>query len=366
MNRTETAEKVNRQVLERAAALYEAARSDLRLYDDYTGCQNLVYDFNRGGEAMILRISYRDDRTFELVQAEVDFVNYLADQGVRVSRAVPSQRGDLVERLDYDGGECLAVAFVKGRGMRVPDNGYRYRPGVPIDVYCQDWGRILGQMHRLTKTYRPPNPALTRPHWLDWHGRARVERFIPEPLQLVRERLGDLLAKLEALPRTQDTYGLMHADFNDGNFTLDYDNGDITAFDFDDCCRGWFAYELACAWEGGVGRTMFEPDAGKRRAYMERYFEQVVAGYESENTLPAGWMDLLPTFLKTVEMESLVEHLAYYAENNQPVPKDDHPRLAYLMRCIEEDIPDMGLFDPVFSHERPFELDTRAIEKLLG
>ena len=77
-------------------------------------------------------------------------------------------------------------------------------------------------------------------------------------------------------------------------------------------------------------------------------------------------MDLLPAFLKTVEMESLVEHLAYYAENEQPVPEDDHPRLAYLVRCIEEDIPDMGFFDPVFSHEHPFELETSAIKHLLG
>ena len=31
--------------------------------------------------------------------------------------------------------------------------------------------------------------------------------------------------------------------------------GDMTVFDFDDCCYFWFMYELASAWEGGIGRV---------------------------------------------------------------------------------------------------------------
>ena len=86
-----------------------------------------------------------------------------------------------------------------------------------------------------------------------------------------------------------DSYGLIHNDFNDGNFTVDYDNGDITVFDFDDCCYFWFIYDLACAWESGIGRVMFRPLA-ERKDFMNCYMEDMMAGYNKENTLSAEWL----------------------------------------------------------------------------
>jgi Ser/Thr protein kinase RdoA (MazF antagonist) len=143
--------------LKRAASLYGTSDQDLNLYEDYIGCQNVVYDYARDGTKLILRISYREDRTLELVQAEIDFVNYLAGHGVRVSRVLPSLDGNLMEVIQVDGCRFLAVSFEKARGMRVPDNQYRYRAGAPIEEYCQNWGQFLGQMHRLTRQYVSPD-----------------------------------------------------------------------------------------------------------------------------------------------------------------------------------------------------------------
>lgn len=82
---------------------------------------------------------------------------------------------------------------------------------------------------------------------------APIEERVPEQLPRVCEKLVTLLGELRALPRTPDGSGMIDADFNDGNFTVDDATGDLTVFDFDDCYYGWFAYELASAWESGVG-----------------------------------------------------------------------------------------------------------------
>jgi Ser/Thr protein kinase RdoA (MazF antagonist) len=357
MNRAAWMEQVTEHILGPAAALYGAPQGALMPYAETLGCQNLVFDYTLGEQPMILRISYRPDRPLEQIQAEVDFINYLADHGVRVSRAVPSRQGNLVERLEREGQPFHIVAFIKGKGMRVPDNQYRYRPGASIDEYCQNWGQMLGQMHRLAMQFRPVSDSRRRPDWLAVHGHDRVERYISEKLQVIREKFHHLLDVLQTLPTPAGAFGLIHSDFNDGNFTIDYSNGDLTVFDFDDACYGWYIYELACAWEGGVGRTMFEPDASKRKAAMGHYFAQVMAGYEREHTLSEEWMKLLPTFIKVVEMESLVETLAYFADNDLPIPEDEQGRLAYLARCIEDNIPYLGLYHPVFSHQHPFELE---------
>jgi Ser/Thr protein kinase RdoA (MazF antagonist) len=314
---------------------------------------------------MILRAAYRSDRPFEQIQAEVDFVNYLADGGARVSRALPSEDGNLVERLEADGLDFIVVAFEKAPGLRLPDNGYRYREGVSLDEYFQNWGRTLGKMHALTKRYRPSWPDLRRPTLLATHPASEIDRLIPENLVVVREKLLALLARVERMPTPADSYGLIHADFNDGNFCVDYENGDITAFDFDDACYCWFAKELADAWDGGAGWCAREPDPRRRREFMRHYMEQVMLGYDRENTPDPSWLEDLPFFLKLVEMEDLLCRLGYAADNELH-DAENESAIKYLVRCVEEDIPYLGLFDPIFSPEHPLSLDWRTCRRWSG
>lgn len=355
MTRQDIIKLVQTRALARATALFGTTQEALAIYGDYEGCQNLVYDYERDGQPMILRVSFRPDRPPEQIQAEVHFVNYLANHGARVSRAVPSVSGNLVETLAIDGQTFVVVSFVKGKGMRVSDNGYRYREGVSISEYFQNWGRTLGQLHALSKCYAPLNLRVRRPEWLEWRTAQSIDACVPESLPIVREKFKGLLEQLQALPKSADGYGLIHNDFNDGNFTVNYDNGDITVFDFDDACYGWFVYELAVAWEGGVGRTMFEPGAQERRAFMEYYFDQVMLGYTRENTLASDWLERLPLFLKVVEMDSLLCRLEYRAANALPLVGDSE--VNYLVYCVEQDIPHLGLFDPSFDPEHPFSLE---------
>jgi hypothetical protein len=41
-------------------------------------------------------------------------------------------------------------------------------------------------------------------------------------------------------------------------------------------------YEIASAWEGGIGRTMFR-GLSERRSFIEHHMEQVMEGYNKEN-----------------------------------------------------------------------------------
>ena len=347
--RKEIAAICERHVLDAAVRLFGTSQESLAKIADYEGCANLVYQYERDGQPRMLRISYRPDRPVECIQAELHFVNYLAEGGVRVSRPVLSEKGHLVEVIHAEGVPFIIASFVKGRGMRVPDNDYRYREGVPIQEYFQNWGQVLGQMHRSTKTYQPPSAAIRRPEWHAWE----YYNGFPfgERLPVIHRKYDQLIAELHALPKDVNSYGLIHNDFNDGNFTVDYDNGDITVFDFDDCCYFWFMYDLACAWEGGIGRAMFRPLA-ERRAFMDRYMEHVLQGYTRENTLSAEWLERMPLFLRLIQMQELMHFAQYLDEPNEEIQAG----LRYKIRCIENDIPYLGFFDSVFSTERPFEL----------
>jgi len=349
MKRDEITLLCERDVLETAAHLFGTSKDRLGKFEDYEGCANLVYHYQQDGQGCVLRISYRPERTVEHIQAELHFVNYLAEGGVRVSRPIPSQNSNLHEVIHTAGIPFIVASFLRGRGMRVPDNGYRYREGVPIQEYFENWGQVLGQMHRLARSYQPLSDTIKRP---EWH-QLEVYCGFPygERLPVIHKKYDQLIAELHALPKGLDSYGLIHNDFNDGNFTVDYDNGDITVFDFDDCCYFWFLYDLACAWEGGVGRVMFSPLA-KRQDFMKRYMDHVLTGYSRENTLSGEWLGHLPLFLRLIQMQELVNYAQYLDDPDEKVQSG----LRYKIYCIENDIPYLGFFDSVFSTEQPFRL----------
>jgi len=349
MQRQEIILICEQEVLETAAHLFGTSKERLSKVDDYEGCANLVYWYERTGDPRILRISHRPDRSVERIQAELHFVNYLAENGMRVSSPIPSENGNLFEIIRAADIPFIAVSFHKGRGMRVPDNYYHYREGVPIEEYFLNWGQVLGQMHRLTKAYQPLSETVRRPEWYVWD----VFTGFPagKQLPLVQKKYDRLIAELHALPRDVDSYGLTHFDFNDGNFTVDYDNGNLTVFDFDDCCYFWFMYDLACAWEGGIGRVMYCPLA-VRRTFMDHYMEQVMVGYTRENTISDEWMKRLPLFLRLIQMQELIHYAQYLNEPNEKLQDE----LRYKIYCIEEDIPYMGFFDNIFNPGKPFKL----------
>jgi len=85
---------------------------------------------------------------------------------------------------------------------------------------------------------------------------------------------------------------------------------------------------------------------------MERYMEQVLAGYTRENTLGEEWLDRLPLFLRLIQMQELMHFVRYLDEPDEEIQAG----IRYKIHCIENDIPYIGFFDKVFKPERPFEL----------
>lgn len=348
----ETVIAYEQTVLDTASELFGIRKGDLKVFSSYEGCANLVYEFEHEGQPRILRVSFRQDRTVEQIQAELHFVNYLAENGVRVSRPVPSQSGKLLETIWVEGIPLHMVCFIKGKGKRVPDNGYRYREDAPIEEYFQNWGRVLGQMHAIAKRYQPVSKQVKRPGWFEIHKPdLAVEARVPDRLLIVRSQIKSLLEEIRSLPRGRDSYGLIHGDFNDGNFTVDYTNGDMTVFDFDDSCYFWFVYELASAWEGGIGRVMFR-GLEERQEFMDRYMGHVMEGYSQENELPDEWLVRMPLFVRLIQ----VEEFLYFARYTDEPDEEMQAQLNYKIKCIEEDIPYMGSFDSIYLPERPFSL----------
>jgi Ser/Thr protein kinase RdoA (MazF antagonist) len=248
-----------------------------------------MYEFQQDGRDYILRLAHSRRRSVELIQGEVDWINYLAAGGAGVARAVLSRQGNLVEAVDDGrGGQFLATAFVKARGDHP-------RGAVWTPEFYERYGRALGRIHALTRRYQPADPAWRRPDWDD-PIMLQVETLLPPSEGLVVERYRELGAYLRALPRDPEGYGLIHQDFHAGNFFVD-DEGRITAFDFDDCVYSWFIYDIAMVL---FYSALFAEDG---RAFTQAFMPCFLQGYRRENALDPAWLAEMPHFLKLREID---------------------------------------------------------------
>jgi Ser/Thr protein kinase RdoA (MazF antagonist) len=286
-------------ILQAAMGRYGIAPGHIRLLD---GFESFIYEYQRGGEAHILRIGHSLRRSVPLICGEVDWINHLAAGGASVARAVPSEHGNLVEQLDDGhGDQFLATAFVKAQG-KAP----RRHDWTPTRV--EAYGALLGRIHCLSRGYAPPDPAWTRPAW-DAPGMLEVEQQLPAADVGTLERYRALRAYLGRLPRTPASYGLIHQDAHAGNLLLD-GSGRITLFDFDDCCYSWYANDIAIVF---FYAAMWDVDAA---AFSRWFMRPFLRGYRQEAVLDTAWLAEIPHFLKLREIDLYaVIHRSFDVEN---------------------------------------------------
>jgi len=227
--------RFNEDILAAARGRYGIAADKIKLLD---GFESFIFEFAKNGHNYILRLGHSRRRTPDLIHGEVEWINYLADGGAGVARAVLSNNGELVETIDDgQGGQFLGTVFEKARG------DFARRSGRWNQRLFTVYGRLLGRIHRLSKEFQPAQPAWTRPAWDD-PVMQYAERYIPADQAAVLEHYREVMAYLRRLRQDRHSFGMIHQDAHAGNFFVDEDYK-LTLFDFDDCVYGHFAYDLA-------------------------------------------------------------------------------------------------------------------------
>lgn len=272
-------------ILHQAMARYGIGPDNIKALDAF---ESFIYEFQRGPDPYILRIGHSLRKSENLVRGEVDWINYLAEGGVSVARAVHSERGNLIEAVDDgQGGQFLVTAFVKVNGEK-PWNLW-------TPTLYETYGQLLGKMHALAENYQPTNPLWKRPEW-DNPIFEFVETYLPASEQIAKAKYRKMCNHLYALPRTKATYGLIHQDAHGSNFLVD-DAGQITLFDFDDCAYSWFVNDIA------IVLFYVVMDAEDWSAFTCEFMTHFLQGYKRAYQLDPGWLSEIPHFLKLRELE---------------------------------------------------------------
>jgi Ser/Thr protein kinase RdoA (MazF antagonist) len=308
-------------ILQQAMQAYNIAENEIHLLD---GFESFIYEFQRPDQDCILRIGHSLRRSENLIRGEVDWINYLHRGGASVSRAILAENGSLVVPVDDGGGaQFLVTAFTKAKGNSPGKDDLN--PG-----FYRCYGRLLGKMHALTKSYQPAEMAWKRFEW-DGQELYEIQALPPEGESRVIDKYSELRENLDALPRSRESYGLIHQDAHLGNLFIDQ-QGEITLFDFDDCAYSWFINDIAIVlFYIALGR---EDQAAFTRDFMTHF----LSGYMLENEFDNQWLQEIPHFLKLREIDLYaVIHRSFDVDNI------DHPWVAMFMenrkQRIVNDVP---------------------------
>lgn len=278
-------DRYNDSILQEAMRRYGITNDQIHPLDAF---ESFIYEFERDSHAYILRISHSFRRSESLVLGEVDWINYLAEGGVSVAKAIPSESGKLVEAIEDQWGEAfLVTAFVKARGQ------------APWDLWTpklyKSYGKMIGQIHTLSKSYQPNQAAWKRP---DWNNDLFefVERYLPESESIAKKKYRDICSHVNTLAKDRESYGLTHQDAHGSNLFVD-EMGQITLFDFDECAYNWFINDIA------VVLFYIVQDAEDWRVFTEEFLSHFLRGYVQACTLDFTWLKEIPNLLKIREIE---------------------------------------------------------------
>lgn len=295
--------------------------------------ENFVYEAeNDDGELVILRISHSTRRTVDYTLGEVEFVRYLTAAGIAVAPPILSESGQFVERIvdDRDPDHYfVATAFQRADGI-VFDDAPPLKELYWKPPLFRDLGRLFARLHNRAQTYKLSNPRLKRQEWHEYDVVA-IDRFAPPEETLVRERTARIIERLQRLPRTPESYGVIHADLHMHNFC--FADGKLTAFDFDNCEYAWFVKDIAVL----LFYVARAEEREHRRDAVAAFLAPFLEGYRELRRCDREWLAAVPDMLALQRSMNY----ALFHQYRDPAVLDEATldRWSRFRRDIEADTP---------------------------
>ena len=271
--------------------------------------ENVVYRVDvASGDRRVLRLHRPGYNTLAELNSEVTWVKSLAEAGVPVPTALPTDEGEhyvnvtvgdetrYVGVVDWVNGQPLGRATGVDEATRVEVVDHYERIGelaAIIHAHHDQWVQPQQFTRRAWDTSGLVGEA---PLW----GRFwEISSLTDHARSLFTECRDALRSDLASLPMDRAHYGLIHADMHLGNLMAD--GQDLTVIDFDDAGYGWFVHELAVALQPVLNEPFY---ADARAALLAGYRKNRQLSPSQETHLDifvtmrclmlVGWLDSRP------------------------------------------------------------------------
>ncbi|MBP3967325.1 phosphotransferase enzyme family protein [Paenibacillus lignilyticus] len=275
---------VSPEILNKAAASFAFDRNSIEFISNST---NNVFRFTKNNEVLFLRITEKSHDYINKVNAEVDWISYLVNNGVHASLPIKTLDNELTAVYEENGKGFIATAFQCAPGQFFNKND----PKLWGTFIFRQWGETMGKMHMLSKSYRP---LKTRRD--EWRSSEIANPYLlHSEYNVLLERLKSHESRIMKLPRDGNSYWLIHNDFHPYNFHIN--DKSITVFDFDDSIYGWFSLDIAIAATHAVWWGAQKDDRQSKNEFANKFLHEFLEGYFKYNLLDEYWIKQIPLYM---------------------------------------------------------------------
>lgn len=276
---------MNKDVLIEAAKKYNTTIWSLKFIGNN---QNFVYEYTKKNIDYILRITHSSHRNEQQILGELEWILYLSENEIKVSKPVYSKNEFLIERIDIDNGYFIVTSFEKAIGKKL-----LYPEFINNELVYERCGRLTGKIHALSKNYI----SLEMGKRNDWTQNFYL-KSITKDNNLFRE-YNLVKDELRNLKKDKNNFGLIHGDINLGNFFVN--QSQITLFDFDECQYSWFIEDIAI--QLFYATYIFLDDSiDEREKCAAKFIKYFMKGYCTENNIDDNEIMHIPIFLRLREI----------------------------------------------------------------
>ena len=241
------------------------------------------------------------------VESEIELLQYLKSNGASVSFPIADKQDNAIQTIVAPEGERFAALFSYAEGSSLMSDMTIEQSRIA--------GREFAKIHMLTVNRQLKNQRsqLNLTGLLD-SSSFMIEPFIDDKnndLTNLREVIMKLKKKFTSVALNELDCGICHGDFHPANYHISERNK-ITIYDFDSCCVGYFAYDIATFYYWIV------------RAYKnaKRIMGSFLRGYQEIRKLSELEIALMPyfgaaSFIWMIGMQcSNCEIFSYFVRNN--------------------------------------------------
>lgn len=223
---------------------------------------NAVYPFGFEGKLFFLRLSPVAEKDENNILCELEFLQFLSSKGLNVNLPVSSEKGKLLEKITFENEDWYACVLEGVLGKRTDD----IRLG---EQQLFLFGKTLGLLHSYSSQFKPEKPCKSAEDML-----TEIEEEIADEEKDILEAFAKLKAEIAALPKTSQTFGVIHGDFQTDNLFYDKKTDKLSIIDFEDLHTNFFAYDVAVSLFELISESKTFLSAKKiQKAFLRGYSE---------------------------------------------------------------------------------------------
>ena len=268
----------SQEAIEQALAHWDISVSS---YELVSLSENVVYKVLAQEGSFALRIHRPGYNSNEELECELMWCRALNQSNIDTPAQRVTQTGANYANVEVQPNDFRAVGLIDWLdGKQMAELIEEAEPEVAIEHYAT-LGVLIARMHTQAVAWNPP-ALFTRKIWdasglvgLNplWGKFWQSQYLTTDEAQLMAQARETLFDHLLHLPKSPETYSLIHADLHPHNVLVI--GTQLYAIDFDDCGFGWHYYDLAVALHHL-----------RDNEHFDAIEQALLRGYRSERSLP--------------------------------------------------------------------------------